>query len=63
MMMKLVKFFLLAEIPGYTVARILIEWFNDCILGKLGQIMNPKIAVVDPVPYYGIRARLCLRIY
>ena len=46
-----------------TIGRVLIAWFNDCILGKLGQITNPIIAMVDPVPYYSIRARLCLQIY
>ena len=38
-------------------------WFNDCVLGKGGQSTNPIIAKVDPVPYYGMCARLCLRIY
>ena len=38
----------------------LIVWFNDCILGKSGQIAIPIIVMVDPVPYYSIRARLCL---
>ena len=47
----------------YTVGRVLIAWFNDCVLGKSGQIANPIIAMVDPVPYYSIRACLCLRIY
>ena len=42
---------------------VLIAWFNDCILGKSGQIANPTIVKVDPVPYYSIRTHLCLRIY
>ena len=46
-----------------TVGRVLIAWFNDCALGKSGQIANPIIAMVDPVPCYSVRARLCLRIY
>ena len=29
---------------------VLIAWFNDCILEKSGQIANPIIAKVDPVP-------------
>ena len=37
-------------------------WFNDCVLGKSGQIVNPLIAMVDPVPYYSVQAGLCLRI-
>ena len=28
--------------------------FNDCVLGKSGQITNPTITNVNPVPYYGI---------
>ena len=46
-----------------TVGRVLIVWFNDGILGKSGQIANPIIAMADPVPYYSMRAHLCLRIY
>ena len=38
-----------------TIGRFLIVWFNE---GKLGQIMNPIIAMVNPIPYYTIRARL-----
>ena len=54
----------LAEVSkSIPVGRFLIAWFNDCVLGKSGQIANPIIAMVDPVPYYSIRARLCLRIY
>ena len=34
-----------------TVGRVLIAWFNDCVLGKSGQIANPIIVMVDPVPY------------
>ena len=34
-----------------TVGRILIAWFNDCVLGKSGQIVTPMIAMVDPVVY------------
>ena len=30
-------------------------WFNDCVLGKSGQVANPIIAMVDPIPYYSIR--------
>ena len=46
-----------------TVGRVLIAWFNDCALGKSGQIANPIIVIVNPIPCYSIRARLCLRIY
>ena len=28
----------------HSVGRVLIVWFNDCILGKSGQIANPIIA-------------------
>ena len=35
----------------YTVGRVLIARFNDCILGQSGQIANPIIAMVDPIPY------------
>ena len=42
----------------YTIGRVLIAWFNDCILGKSGQIANLIIAMVDPVPYYSIRAHV-----
>ena len=51
--------------PGHvdTVGQFLITWFNDCVLGKSGQIANPIVAKVNPVPYYSIRAYLCLRIY
>ena len=31
---------------------VLIVWFNDCVLVKSGQIANPIIVMVDPVPYY-----------
>ena len=50
---------------GSTVGRVLNALFNDCVLGKGGQTTNPmiQIAKVDPVPYYGMRTRLCLRIY
>ena len=41
-----------------TIGRFLIVWFNDCVLGKSGQIANPIIAMVDPVLYCSIRARL-----
>ena len=40
-----------------TLGRLLIMWFNDCILDKLGQIVNPMIAKVDPIH---IHACLCL---
>ena len=43
-----------------TIGRLLIAWFNDCILGKSGKIANPIIVMVNPVLYYSIRARLCL---
>ena len=46
-----------------TVGRVLTAWFNDCVLGKSGQIANPIIAMVDPVLCYSICAHLCLRIY
>ena len=46
-----------------TIGTILIAWFNDCILGKSGQIANLIIMIVNPVPYYSIRACLCLWIY
>ena len=35
-----------------TIGRVVIAWFNDRILGKSGQISNPIIAMVDPLPYY-----------
>ena len=55
---------ILSHIKGAnTVGRVLFAWFNDCVLGKSGQIANPIIAMVDPISYYSIRARLCLRIY
>ena len=34
-----------------TVGRFLIVWFNDRVLVKSGQIVNPTIVMVDPVPY------------
>ena len=34
-----------------TVGRVLIAWFNDCVLGRSGQIANPIIAMIDLVPY------------
>ena len=40
----------------------LIVWFNDCVLGKSGQIANLIIAKVDSILYYSIRVCLCLRI-
>ena len=46
-----------------TIVRVLIVWFNDCVVGKSGQIANPIIAMVDPIPYYSIHARLRLQIY
>ena len=39
-----------------TVERVLIAWFNDCVLSM--QIANPIIAMVDSVLYYSIRTRL-----
>ena len=32
----------------YTIGRILIVWFNDCIVGKSGQITNPIITMATP---------------
>ena len=32
----------------YTLGWFLIEWFDDCVLGKSGQIVNPIIANVAP---------------
>ena len=32
----------------------MIAWFNNCILGKSGLIVNPIIAKVYPIPYYSI---------
>ena len=46
-----------------TVGRVLIAWFNDCVLPWSSQIANVIIALVDPVPYYRIHASLFLRIY
>ena len=43
-----------------TVGRILIAWCNDWVLDKSGQIMNPIIVMVDPIPYYSIYAHLSL---
>ena len=43
-----------------TVGRSLIAWFNSCILGKSGQIVNPIIVKVNPVPHCSICACLCL---
>ena len=40
----------------YNIGRVLIAWFNDYVLGKSGQIMNPIIVKVDPQPYYRIVA-------
>ena len=51
------------NVYGYTVDLVLSTWFNNYILVKSGQIANPVIAIVDPVPYSSIRARFCLRIY
>ena len=45
---------LLAYVSHTTVGQVSIAWFNDCILGKKGQIANPIIANVDPVLYYSI---------
>ena len=30
-------------VTTHTVGRVLIAWFNDCVLGKSGQIVNPII--------------------
>ena len=38
----------------YTVRLVLIAWFNNCVLVKLGKIANPIIAIVDPIPYRSI---------
>ena len=53
----------LCKYPANTIGRVLIAWFNDCVLGKSGQTANPTIAMIDPVPYYSIHVHLCLRIY
>ena len=45
---------------GATYGRVLNAWFNDCVVGKSGQGMNPIIVNVDPVPYNSICACLCL---
>ena len=43
------------------VGRFLIAWFNDCVLGKSGQIATPIITKIEPVPYNcSIRKCLCL---
>ena len=34
-----------------TIGQLFIAWFNDCILGKSRQIVNPIIVKVDPVLY------------
>ena len=56
-----------STVEATIIGRVLIAWFNDCILGKSGQIANPRIAMVNPVPYmymyYSIPASVCLRIY
>ena len=45
---------------GYnTVGQFLIAWFNDCVLGKSGQIVNPIICEGQPLPYYSIHACFC----
>ena len=51
------------EFLSITVGLVLIAWFNNYVLVKSGQIANPIIAVVDPVPYCSIRTHFCLRIY
>ena len=40
------------QIKASTVGWVLIAWFNDCILDKSNQIMNPIIAKVNPVVYF-----------
>ena len=35
-----------------TIGWFLIVWFNDCVLGKSSQIVNPTIAMVNPILYY-----------
>ena len=53
------------EVPGILWWLPLILYFtyhrmvfsclvNDCVLGKSVQLVNPIIAKIDPVPYYGI---------
>ena len=37
-----------APIRG-TVGRFLIAWFNDSVLGKLSQFVNPIIAKINPI--------------
>ena len=44
-------------IPLYTVGLVLIARFKNCVQVKSGQIVNPIIAIVDPVPYSSICAR------
>ena len=39
-----------------TVGRFLVALFNDCVLGKSGQIANPTIVIVDPTLYYSTHA-------
>ena len=52
-------------VPSHVSRRkVLIVWFNDCVLGKSGQIVNPVITmVVDPIRYYSVHVHLSLRIY
>ena len=38
-------------IQSYTYSRIVIVWFNDCVLDKSGQIANPMTVIVNPIPY------------
>ena len=35
----------------YTVGWFLVMWFNNCILGKSGQIVDPLIAEFNPIQY------------
>ena len=51
------------HLEANTVGQFSITWFNNCVLGNSGQITNPIIVKVDPIPYYSIRVHSCLRIY
>ena len=45
----------------FTVRWVLNAWFYDCVLPLSSQIVN--LIIVDPIPYYRVRASLFLRIY
>ena len=44
--------FILIIIMQDTVGRVSITWFNDCILGKLGQIANPQWSTLYHIIVY-----------